>query len=164
MNELPYWESAARLLLAIIIGGTLGFERETEDKPAGLRTHMLVALGAAAATLAALHVSVAMEDNELRLDPIRVVEGIMGGLGFLGAGSIIQSRGSVQGITTAATIWVVGAMGVCAGLGAYTIAFTVVVLAFIILRILGMMENRWLAQHQGGPKPAREEPEEEETP
>jgi putative Mg2+ transporter-C (MgtC) family protein len=75
----------------------------------------------------------------------------------LGAGSIIQSRGSVQGITTAATIWVVGALGVCAGLGAYSIALTVVVVAFVILRFLGMMENRWLKEHQDGQKITEQE-------
>ncbi len=151
---MPYFEALARLLIAILVGGLLGYEREKEDKPAGLRTHMLVALGACAATLAAIHISFSMSegDQSMRLDPIRVVEGIMGGLGFLGAGSIIQSGGSVRGITTAATIWVVGALGVCAGLGAYEICVTVVVLGFIILRVLGVVETKLLEDEEAEPE------------
>ncbi|MGH9340772.1 MAG: MgtC/SapB family protein [Acidobacteriota bacterium] len=81
--------------------------------------------------------------EEARIDPLRVIEGVIGGIGFLGAGSIIQSRGSVEGITTAATIWIVGAIGVACGMGYYIIAILTVSLAWLILTVLVRLERKF---------------------
>lgn len=136
-------EFLARPLVAIACGGLLGWERETSNKPAGLRTMMLVGLGAAGFTSVVfwLYQSIDPTAAANRLDPLRVIEGVVGGIGFLGAGSIIQSRGSVKGVTTAATIWVVGAIGVACGVGQYSVALIVTFYAWGILFLVAKLEH-----------------------
>lgn len=129
-----------RMAAAVACGAIVGFEREFQSKPAGLRTHMMVALGAASFTLVTLQIFDStvktVQTPRLGTDPLRVVSGVIGGIGFLGAGTIIQSRTSVQGITTAATIWVTGSVGIACGIGYYIVAlFTV---AFSLLILLGV--------------------------
>jgi putative Mg2+ transporter-C (MgtC) family protein len=144
--DLPtdVFEFALRPLLAIIFGGVLGWEREASDKPAGLRTMMMVALGSAGFTSVVfwLYQGMSVADGSARLDPLRIIEGVVGGIGFLGAGTIIRSQGSVQGITTAATIWVVGAIGVACGVGQYLIAALLAGYGWIILWLLGRVQHR----------------------
>jgi putative Mg2+ transporter-C (MgtC) family protein len=137
-----------RLIAAVLLGGVLGFEREWRAKPAGLRTHMMVALGSACFTLAAL--ALAQEtvrgmnfDVRTMTDPTRVVEGVIGGIGFLGAGAIIRHKDGVQGLTTAGSIWLVGAVGVATGAGHYGLAVLAVLLATIILSVIGGIEHRF---------------------
>jgi len=131
-----------RLTLAAVMGAVVGWERERLDKPAGLRTHMMVSLGAATFTLATLQLFLMVEgEPQGRSDPVRLVEGIVGGIGFLGAGQIIQSRGSVQGVTTAAGIWVVGAVGIACGIGHYALAAMTVGLAVIILAMVRVLQR-----------------------
>lgn len=130
-------EVALRLIVAITIGAIIGWDREQADKPAGLRTHMLVALGSASFTLLGFEVGehLAPKTGE-GFDPTRVLQGVIGGIGFLGAGAIIQNRqGHVSGITTAASVWVAGALGSAAGVGAYVLAVFTTLLAFGILRL-----------------------------
>ncbi len=137
-------ESLIRMVMAIAAGTVLGWEREWRDKPAGLRTHMLVSLGAAAFMIGALELSVGMEEQHaaLRLDPMRALAGIIGGVGFLGAGTIIHSRGgSVQGITTAASIWLAAAIGTACGMGLYRLALTCGLLALMVLWLVGLLEH-----------------------
>lgn len=153
MYDLHTWlDILLRLTAAIACGAVLGWDREAHDKPAGLRTHMLVALGAAAFTITTfkLDQQAEIEQEVLRLDPSRVVQGIVGGIGFLGAGSIIRGRGGVEGITTAATIWVVGAVGISCGAGWYQISIAVTVLAALVLTGVGFFQHRFL-----GPKSRR---------
>ena len=143
--SLSFWTIAARLGLAILCGALLGWERELQRKPAGLRTHMMVALGAAAFTLVTLNLTytdLKTGDELAPVDPARTIAGVIGGIGFLGAGTIIQSRGSVEGITTAAAIWVMGAIGVACGIGNYTLAATTTGLALLILSGVGWVEAR----------------------
>ena len=83
--------------------------------------------------------------EQINSDPIRIISGVIGGLGFLGAGSIIQSRGEVQGITTAATIWVVGGIGIACGLGNYVLALTSAIITFVVLFVIGKFEVSSLA-------------------
>lgn len=145
-------ETVFRPLLAIAGAAVLGWERERHGKAAGLRTQMMVALGAAMFTLITLklyHAVVAANGGN-RIDPVRVVEGVIGGIGFLGAGAIIQARGSVKGMTTAATIWVVGALGVACGLGFYVLAVVTVLFALLILSALGYLEHRVLGDATPG--------------
>lgn len=142
--NISFEEIVLRMVLAIIFGGIIGWEREVMRKPAGLRTHMMVSLGSATFTLILLELYTAVlgSNKNMNVDPLRLVEAIVGGIGFLGAGSIIQSRGSVEGITTAASIWVVGAVGLACGGGHYKIAILAVTLAFLILMVLGYVERR----------------------
>jgi putative Mg2+ transporter-C (MgtC) family protein len=139
------WEVLVRLPLAALLGAMIGWERETGGKPAGLRTNMMVALGASAFTLMSTNLA-AFHDVG---DPVRIVTGVATGIGFLGAGSIIQSRGEVEGMTTAAGIWVVGAIGAACGLGAYAIATVTAVLALIILVLLRRLEKKGEPRRHG---------------
>lgn len=151
-------EVVVRAVFAVLGAGALGWQRERHGKPAGLRTQMMVGLGAAMFTMVTLKLyQAAMEiGSPDRLDPLRVIQGVVGGIGFLGAGTIIQARGSVKGITTAATIWVVGAFGIACGLGYYFLAVVNLVFALLILSAMGVLEKRLL----GDVAPQAEAPEE----
>ncbi len=142
--DITLLESFLRLALALAFAAIVGWERESRGRPAGLRTHLLVALGAAGFTLVGLEIAQldAGEGEELTIDPLRVVAGIVGGVGFLGAGAIIQARGEIYGLTTAAGLWVVAAVGVAAGAGLYEIAGAMSVLALVTLAIVRPLEKR----------------------
>ncbi len=137
-------ELIIRLVLAAVLGAIIGLDRRLHSKPAGLRTMSLVSLGAATFTLVGVSAMLQLVNAEqeaglqqmLRLDTSRVIAGIVGGIGFLGAGAIIQSRGRVQGMTTASGIWMTAAIGVAVGLGQYALAFCATFLAFVILVLL----------------------------
>jgi putative Mg2+ transporter-C (MgtC) family protein len=121
-----------RLVLAALLGGLLGYERERHGKAAGVRTHMLVALGAA------LFVLVPKEAGVSGADLTRVIQGIVAGIGFLGAGAIIKgsAEDSVKGLTTAAGIWLTAAIGIACGLGRESTAVLSALLAFVILALV----------------------------
>jgi len=143
------FEIVVRLCAAVLLGGALGFEREWRGKEAGLRTHMMVALGSAAFTLVATEMYarlVAESETVARVDLLRLVEGIVGGIGFLGAGSIIRSRGSVEGLTTAGSLWFVGSVGLAAGGGHLWIAVSATALALFVLVVVGYVEHRFLPE------------------
>ncbi|MDO6441681.1 MgtC/SapB family protein [Marinobacter sp. 2_MG-2023] len=142
-TEIPVLDMLIRLLAAAGLALLLGLERELRGKAAGLRSHMLVSLGASAFIIMGMHIlfATAEGDPSARIDPTRIVEGVIGGIGFLGAGSIIQSRGSVQGITTGASIWMAGAIGVACGLGIFALAGMVTLMALIIMAVLGRFEH-----------------------
>lgn len=147
-------EVVVRLLVAVVVGAILGWDRERLEKPAGLRTHMLVALGSATFTLLGFEVSAHLSvRHQTEFDPTRVLQGVVGGIGFLGAGTIIQTRGRVSGITTAASVWVAGSLGAAAGVGAYVLATIAAVLAFAILFVVAQIERA--VTHRR--KPSREE-------
>lgn len=146
LSILSMWdmESLLRLFLATICGAALGWERERRAKPAGLRTHMMVSLGAATFLLAGLHYTQSLGQSEpewVQADLFRIVSGIIGGVGFLGAGSIIESRGDVRGLTTAASIWVAAATGVACGMGYYGLSVMAVGLAMVTLIVVGTFER-----------------------
>lgn len=125
-----------RILIAAILGGAIGYERESHAA-AGFRTHILIATAACLFALLAFeifHLSDVVETG--RADPIRAIEAVTAGIAFLGAGAIFQSRGSVQGLTTAAGMWLAGAVGVAVALGFYFIALAVAILAVIVLAVL----------------------------
>lgn len=137
-------ESFLRLLLATLCGAALGWERELKAKPAGLRTHMMVSLGAAMFVLTGLHYTQSLgqiEPSWFQADLFRIVAGIIGGVGFLGAGSIIESRGDVRGLTTAASIWVAAATGVSCGMGYYGLSAMAIALAMVTLVVIGAFER-----------------------
>jgi putative Mg2+ transporter-C (MgtC) family protein len=117
-----------RLLLAAALGAIIGYQRERAAKPAGLRTHVLICVGAALFTVASLY------GFGGAADPARVAAGIVAGIGFLGAGAIIRrERGIVEGLTTAATIWAVAAIGLAAGAGLYIVAGVTTAVILIVL-------------------------------
>jgi len=141
-------ESFLRLLLATVCGAALGWERERKSKPAGLRTHMMVSLGAATFIVAGLHYAESLGQTEpswVQADLFRIVSGVIGGVGFLGAGSIIESRGDVRGLTTAASIWVAAATGIACGMGYYGLSIMAVALAMITLVVVGAFERLYFS-------------------
>ena len=119
---IPYWEVVLRLVLASLLCGAIGFERETRDQPAGFRTHILLGLGAALFTLVSAYgfepfTRAALGSGGLQFDPTRIAAQIIAGVGFLGAGAIIRQGGDVRGLTTAASLWVTSAIGMAVGAG-----------------------------------------------
>src|SRR5918998_6874576 len=117
------WDLVARILVAAALGAAVGLEREVSDQPAGFRTHILVSLGAALFTIAGALGASAFDDSEtVRFDPTRIAAQVVTGIGFLGAGAIIQQGVNVRGLTTAASLWVTAAVGLAVGLGFYTAA------------------------------------------
>ncbi len=138
---MSFTDLAARLLLAVVAGAILGWEREWKQKPAGLKTHILVTLGSAAFVLAALQFFEELGDRETSADMMKVIGGIVGGVGFLGAGSIMRTGGNVQGLTTAATIWLAAAIGVAVGFGYVALAGMCVLLALLTLIAFELVER-----------------------
>ena len=135
-------DMALRLGAALIIGSILGLNRELHGKPAGLRTHALVCLGAAVAALISIHSPTGVMTGDANAIS-RVIQGILTGIGFLGAGVILRDpAGHITGLTTAATIWVCAVLGVVCGLGYWSILITAVSLAFIAL-LLGKVVERF---------------------
>ncbi|SHI81388.1 MgtC family protein [Clostridium cavendishii DSM 21758] len=150
---MPLSEIILRLILAVIIGGAIGFERESHNRPAGFRTHILVALGATIISI----IQVQMFDeamnlikekpelvNVIKIDFGRLGAQVVSGIGFLGAGTIIHKRGSIEGLTTAATLWVVGCLGLAVGLGYYTVSILGTIAVILILVILKRFEDKFI--------------------
>ena len=140
--EIPAWDLTLRIVVAAILGMAVGFEREFRRKPAGMRTHMLVASGSAAFIVITLEmVSGPLQGIDgTKADPTRIIQGIIGGIGFLGAGAIIQGGREVTGMTTGASIWVAGGIGVACGVGFFDIALLLAIIVIIIVMIVGKFE------------------------
>jgi len=134
------------MLLALILGGIIGFEREAANKPAGLRTHMIVAGSAALLTGLGevLVMQMSIEESLIRADPIRMIEAVITGITFLGAGTIIRHRGKdqIEGLTTAATLLLVGAVGIAVALGQFVLAIGATVVVLLILRVVKQGEEK----------------------
>jgi putative Mg2+ transporter-C (MgtC) family protein len=141
-TSIPEWEIALRLLVAVILGGIIGWEREVNNRPAGLRTHMLTSLAAAGFAIMAMELAAIGGRNASSADPIRAIEAVTAGVAFLAAGTIIQSRGKVSGLTTGAGMWLAGGLGVAAGFGFYFVAATMGAIAFFVLVVLQRLSDR----------------------
>jgi putative Mg2+ transporter-C (MgtC) family protein len=128
-----------KLLLAVLLGGIIGFEREIAGKPAGLRTNILICIGAA--LLMDLSTQIGLVDGKRIGDPARIAAQIVSGVGFLGAGTIMQAQGMVTGLTSAATIWVVAAIGMTVGAGFYVEGIGAGLLVTFVLGGLGGLEH-----------------------
>ncbi|MCD6275054.1 MAG: MgtC/SapB family protein [Candidatus Aenigmarchaeota archaeon] len=126
-------EIIIQLILAIILGGLIGVEREKSNKPAGIRTHMLVALGACLFTISSIN---------LGTDTGRIAAGIVTGIGFIGAGTIISSGKNIRGITTAASLWTTSAVGLLIGMEEYFLAISATFFVLIIL-LLDFLIKKW---------------------
>jgi putative Mg2+ transporter-C (MgtC) family protein len=147
-EAIPTWsEALVRLLAATGIGGAIGLNRELTHKPAGLRTHALVAIGSALMTVTALQLGVGADQT--RADAAsRVIQGVIAGIGFLGGGVILHTEGrNVRGLTTAATIWVAAALGISCGLGQWRVAGVAVAISLLVLEIGRRIESA-LHDHQ----------------
>lgn len=150
-NDLPLfesWDRVAALVPAFLVrcgaaavcGAMIGLERELKDKPAGFRTNILICLGSAIYMAAGLLVA----GGSLASDPARIAAQVVTGIGFLGAGCIIQQQDRVKGLTTAATIWVVASIGIVAGAGYPILAFIAAAIVLLTLAVLGAIERRFL--------------------
>jgi putative Mg2+ transporter-C (MgtC) family protein len=135
-----------RLFFAILCGGIIGLERELKNKPAGIKTNILICVGAALYTSTSLLTSMAHSTSGYFGDPSRIAAQIVSGIGFLGGGTIIQARGTILGLTTAATIWVVAAIGICIGIGHSDIAVLCSLVVILVLVGTNMFEDRVLGR------------------
>lgn len=135
---LPFSVVAARLFLSAILGAVVGLEREWRNHPAGLRTHILICVSTAAIailTIEITHLDV-FAGQEIRIDPIRLVEATTAGVAFLAAGLIFFAKGEVHGLTTGAGMWLAGAIGLAVGLGFWQIAALATAIALVVLGLL----------------------------
>lgn len=155
----PFSGIALRLLLATLLGAAIGFEREWARRPAGLRTHILVCLAAATAAVLTIEIAHAapFREDSVRVDPIRLVEAVTAGVAFLAAGFIIFNRGEVHGLTTAAGMWLAGAVGLASGLGFWQIALLATLLGVVVLWLLRLFEKLLDLNRHDAPGP-REKP------
>lgn len=139
--ELPI---LGRLFLALVLGAAVGLERELSGKPAGLRTIVLICVGSALLTEMSIVVGGMVVSDLVRPDPGRIAAQIVSGIGFIGAGTILVYRGSVVGLTTAATLWVAAAIGIAVGARAYLVAVGATVLVILTLVVLRWLELNFL--------------------
>ena len=147
LPTLNWDESLLRLALAAVLGGVIGIERELRERQAGLRTHLLVALGSSLFTIVSaygFHAFLTSGASVVRADPTRIAAQIVTGIGFLGAGAIIRQGLSVRGLTTAATLWVVAAVGLAAGAGYYSAAVITTAIVLVALWPLRIGAYRFL--------------------
>ncbi|HEX8673666.1 MAG TPA: MgtC/SapB family protein [Longimicrobium sp.] len=136
-------DTLGRLVLACVLGGVVGVEREASGKPAGLRTNILICVGAALITEISVLIPQLAEEGQ-KGDPGRLAAQIVSGIGFIGAGTILQSRGRIIGLTSAATLWVVAAVGIAIGAHQYTVAIGATTLIILTLFALRVVENAFL--------------------
>ena len=158
MPELPenvahFWglyigigDTVLRLVAALACGAAIGIEREQKQRPAGLRTHMLVALASALFTIIAfqIYLDVQAREDDVTSDPLRLLEAITAGVAFLAAGAIIRRGGGVKGLTTGGSLWLAGALGMACGQALYGLAFLGAVLALIVLAVVRIFEQHTL--------------------
>lgn len=152
---MDYRDILLRLTASVLIGGLIGLDRNLHGKPSGVRTLGLVSMGAALLTMASM--GFGTRAGEVDADAVsRVVQGLITGIGFLGAGVIIHEQGSdrVRGLTTAASIWITAILGVVCGMGAWQMAGIALMLVFLLLvvgkRVERFMHRRWLDQPDAG--------------
>lgn len=141
--ELSYFTDQAemilRIIVSVILGAIIGYEREISHKPAGLRTHIFVCMGSCLFTIASFFMI--PENAGGSADVTRIAAGVVAGISFIGAGSIIALRGDVKGLTTAASLWVIAAIGLMVGMGNYLLPTVATIISYIILR-LDRLEKR----------------------
>ncbi len=135
-----------KVLFAVLCGGIIGLERELKNKPAGIKTNILICLGSALFTSVSVLLSLAHSESGYFGDPSRIAAQIVSGVGFLGGGTIIQARGTILGLTTAATIWVVSAIGIAIGIGHADIAVACSLVVIVVLMATSMFEDRVLGR------------------
>ena len=137
--------SIGKLLMAEVLGGVIGWERERRGRPAGLRTHILVCVGVTLMMLVSEHIferyKTFAADSIIRVDPARIAAQVVTGIGFLGAGTIMRFRATVRGLTTAASLWVVAGIGLAVGSSCYVPAIITTIIALFALLLLPLFER-----------------------
>ncbi len=147
-----FFPIGVKVMSAIICGGLIGLEREIKNKPAGIKTNILICLGAALYTIISILIpgdAATVGTTAMKGDPGRIAAQIVSGIGFLGAGAIMQSRASIHGLTTAATIWIVAAIGVCIGAGYPVVAFLFTLTVLFTLLAIDRLEDKFLGRAGG---------------
>jgi len=151
-SAVPPLISGTRLGAALVLGGLIGMERERLQKPAGLRTHMLVSMAACLFILVSQQLASVPfgPEDALRVDPLRLIEAVTAGVAFLAAGAIFTSGGKVHNITTGASMWLAGAIGLACGSGQMPLAAMATVIVLMVLFLLRWIE-KWMGTHQAPP-------------
>ncbi len=139
MAEISELEIIIRVLVAAVLGAAVGFERERDSQPAGLRTHIILVIGAALAMCLSINLAVKYGG-----DPARLAAQVISGIGFLGAGAILRIGFNVKGLTTATTLWSMAIVGLTVGYGYYLIGIVITVIMLITLTLLNAIEKRWV--------------------
>ncbi|HPR35747.1 MAG TPA: MgtC/SapB family protein [Anaerolineaceae bacterium] len=142
MTVIPLYEIFLRLAAALLAGGAIGFERERDSQPAGLRTHMILALGAALVMI--LSINIAIEFQGQDAEPTRLAAQVVSGIGFLGAGAILRFGFNVKGLTTASTLWTTAMVGMAIGYGYYLVSFFAVVIMLVVLTLVERFEKKFV--------------------
>lgn len=137
------WETVMRLLLAVVLGGMIGLERESSKRPAGFRTHILVCVGSALIMIVSINVFFETK-GLVNADPGRIAAQVVSGIGFLGAGTILKEGPTIRGLTTAASLWVVSGIGLAVGAGFYFSSITSALIVFATLIFLGNAEKLFM--------------------
>jgi putative Mg2+ transporter-C (MgtC) family protein len=142
-SVIPLEVAVLRLATALIFGGLIGLEREWRTKPAGLRTHMLISVAACLFVLVSFEIAHLQfgRDSIMRVDPLRLIEAVTAGVAFLAAGAIFTMKGKVQNLTTGASMWLAGAIGLCCGSGRIPLAAIATLFALVILLIVTRFEK-----------------------
>lgn len=147
--SLSIWQICMRLLCAMVVGMVIGMEREYTHRPAGMRTHILVALGASAVMVTGQLIFAQYAAYGSTPDPARLAAQVITGVGFLGAGTILREGANVKGLTTAASLWAVACLGIAAGGGYYSVALVGMVFIFITLTIFELLQKLLLRSQKG---------------
>ena len=172
MTPLSPWELVLRIGAAVILGGLVGLERERKHRPAGFRTMILISLGSAGFMIIAHEVITQVAPATVNGVPVgqaelsRVLQGLIGGIGFLGAGAVIQNKRAVRGITTAAAVWVTSAIGAACGMGLYVSACIISGFTMFTLVVLEWVEDRYFPEPEDGafaPKGKKQKREESDA-
>ncbi|MGI6259216.1 MAG: MgtC/SapB family protein [Anaerolineaceae bacterium] len=137
MTVIPFNEILLRIGLSLVLGGVIGFERERDNQPAGLRTHMILVIGACLAMILSINMGV-ISGN----DPARIAAQVISGIGFLGAGAILRYGFNVKGLTTATTLWTMAIVGLVLGAGYYWVAIISTVVMLVVLAALDQIEKK----------------------
>ena len=139
MQEISLTDMLLRIGLSLVLGGIIGFERERDSQPAGLRTHMILVVGACLAMMLSINIA-SLADT----DPTRLAAQVVSGIGFLGAGAILRSGFNVKGLTTATTLWTMAIVGLVVGAGYFAIAAITTVVIMIVLSVVDVIEKRFV--------------------
>lgn len=139
MEAIPLNDMLIRVGLSLVLGGIIGFERERDSQPAGLRTHMILVIGACLAMMLSINIA-----DSAGTDPTRLAAQVVSGIGFLGAGAILRSGFTVKGLTTATTLWTMAIVGLAVGSGYYVVSIVTTVVLMIVLSVLDVYEKRFV--------------------
>ncbi|HQF61328.1 MAG TPA: MgtC/SapB family protein [Anaerolineaceae bacterium] len=144
---IPETEIFIRLLVAAALGALVGLERERQNQPAGLRTHIILVIGSALAMTLSINLATQYREIAPNGDPARLAAQVLSGIGFLGAGAILRYGTSVKGLTTATSLWTMAVVGLVVGAGHYWIAVITTILLLAVLTILNLLETHWLSAY-----------------